>query len=123
MVNDVNFTFDVSGFSGAFKVESFRITETVSSPFEMNLTVLSDGDAITFEALSRKMGVLSLFGQGVGTARQFNGSISELRYLGSGAITLPWFHTSGFSLSANTVESSRCKRRRTLFVRFLMMQA
>ncbi|HCE5247582.1 TPA: type VI secretion system tip protein VgrG [Vibrio parahaemolyticus] len=84
MVNDVNFTFDVSGFSGAFKVESFRITETVSSSFEMNLTVLSDDDAITFEALSRKMGVLSLFGQGVGTARQFNGSISELRYLGSG---------------------------------------
>ncbi|WP_104024180.1 type VI secretion system tip protein VgrG [Vibrio hyugaensis] len=84
MVNDVDFTFYVSGFSGAFKVESFRITETVSSPFEMNLTVLSDDDAITFEALSRKMGVLSLFGQGVGTARQFNGSISELRYLGSG---------------------------------------
>ncbi|WP_233902684.1 type VI secretion system tip protein TssI/VgrG [Vibrio owensii] len=84
MVNDVNFTFDVSGFSGAFKVESFRITETVSSPFEMNLTVLSDDDAITFGALSRKMGVLSLFGQGVGTARQFNGSISEFRYLGSG---------------------------------------
>ncbi|HAS6279719.1 TPA: type VI secretion system tip protein VgrG [Vibrio vulnificus] len=84
MVNDVNFTFDVSGFSGAFKVESFRITETVSSPFEMNLTVLSDDDAITFDMLSRKMGVLSLFGQGVGTARQFNGSISELRYLGSG---------------------------------------
>ncbi|HBN6206296.1 TPA: type VI secretion system tip protein VgrG, partial [Vibrio parahaemolyticus] len=84
MVNDVNFTFDVSGFSGAFKVESFRITETVSSSFEMNLTVLSDDDAITFEALSRKMGVLSLFGQGVGTARQFNGCISELRYLGSG---------------------------------------
>ncbi|MFQ0974805.1 type VI secretion system tip protein VgrG [Vibrio campbellii] len=84
MVNDVDFTFDVSGFSGAFKVESFRITETVSSPFEINLTVLSDDDAITFEALSRKMGVLSLFGQGVGTARQFNGSISELRYLGSG---------------------------------------
>ncbi|EPW6428949.1 type VI secretion system tip protein TssI/VgrG [Vibrio parahaemolyticus] len=84
MVNDVNFTFDVSGFSGAFKVESFRITETVSSPFEMNLTVLSDDDTITFEALSRKMGVLSLFGQGVGTARQFNGSISELRYLGTG---------------------------------------
>jgi type VI secretion system secreted protein VgrG len=50
----------------------------------MNLTVLSDDDAITFDALSRKMGVLSLFGQGVGTARQFNGSISELRYLGSG---------------------------------------
>ncbi|MDF4410556.1 hypothetical protein P3448_24270, partial [Vibrio parahaemolyticus] len=69
MVNDVNFTFDVSGFSGAFKVESFRITETVSSPFEINLTVLSDGDAITFDALSRKMGVLSLFGQGVGAAR------------------------------------------------------
>ncbi|WP_440886518.1 type VI secretion system tip protein TssI/VgrG [Vibrio campbellii] len=84
MVNDVDFTFDVSGFSGAFKVESFRIMETVSSPFEINLTVLSDDDAITFEALSRKMGVLSLFGQGVGTARQFNGSISELRYLGSG---------------------------------------
>ncbi|WP_425635589.1 type VI secretion system tip protein TssI/VgrG [Vibrio owensii] len=84
MVNDVNFTFDVSGFSGVFKVESFRITETVSSPFEMNLTVLSDDDAITFDMLSRKMGVLSLFGQGMGTARQFNGSISELRYLGSG---------------------------------------
>lgn len=84
MVNDINFTFDVSGFSGAFKVESFRVTEAVSSPFEMNLTVLSEDDAITFEALSRKAGVLSLFGQGMAVARQFNGSISELRYLGSG---------------------------------------
>ncbi|WP_257972824.1 contractile injection system protein, VgrG/Pvc8 family, partial [Vibrio parahaemolyticus] len=54
------------------------------SSFEMNLTVLSDDDAIAFDMLSRKMGVLSLFGQGMGTARQFNGSISELRYLGSG---------------------------------------
>lgn len=84
MVNDVDFTFDVSGFSGAFKVESFRVTETVSSPFEMNLTVLSDDDSITFDMLSRKMGVLNLFGQGIGAARQFNGSISEFRYLGSG---------------------------------------
>lgn len=84
MVNDLDFTFDVPGFSSVLKVESFRVTEAISSPFEMNLTVLSDDDAITFDALSRKIGILNLYGQGIGTARQFNGSISELRYLGSG---------------------------------------
>ncbi len=84
MVNDINFTFDVSGFSSAFKVESFQITESISSPFQMNLTVLSEDNAITFDALSRKTGVLSLFGQGLGAARQFNGNISGIQYLGSG---------------------------------------
>ncbi|GEM77603.1 type VI secretion system tip protein TssI/VgrG [Vibrio sagamiensis] len=84
MVDGLNFTFNVSGFSETLKVESFLMTEAVSSPFEINLTVLSEGDAITFNMLSRKMGVLKLFGQGIGASRQFNGSISQLRYLGTG---------------------------------------
>ncbi|MCU8487020.1 type VI secretion system tip protein VgrG [Vibrio vulnificus] len=84
MANDIEFSFEVSGFLGAFKVESFRVTEALSAPFEMNLTVLSENDDISFEALSRKTGVLSVYGQGLGAARQFNGSISELSYMGSG---------------------------------------
>ncbi|WP_114786176.1 type VI secretion system Vgr family protein [Vibrio tetraodonis] len=84
MANDIEFSFEVSGFLGSFKVESFRVTEALSAPFEMNLTVLSDNDDISFEALSRKTGVLSVYGQGLAAARQFNGSISELSYMGSG---------------------------------------
>ena len=84
MANDIEFSFEVSGFLGAFKVESFRVTEALSAPFEMTLTVLSENHSITFEALSRKTGVLNIYGQGLAAARQFNGSVSELSYLGSG---------------------------------------
>ena len=84
MANDIDFSFEVAGSFSSFKVESFRVSEAVSTPFEMNLTVLSEDEGITFEALSRKMGVLSVHGQGMHVARQFNGSVSELRYLGTG---------------------------------------
>ena len=84
MANDIEFSFEVSGFLGAFKVESFRVTEALSAPFEMTLTVLSENHSIAFEALSRKTGVLNIYGQGLAAARQFNGSVSELSYLGSG---------------------------------------
>ncbi|MCY9843458.1 type VI secretion system tip protein TssI/VgrG [Vibrio caribbeanicus] len=84
MANDIDFSFEVEGSFSSFKVESFRVSEAVSNPFEMNLTVLSEDEGITFEALSRKMGVLSVYGQGMHVARQFNGSVSELRYLGTG---------------------------------------
>ena len=84
MANDIEFSFEVSGFLGAFKVESFRVTEVLSAPFEMTLTVLSENHSITFEALSRKTGVLNIYGQGLAMARQFNGSVSELSYLGTG---------------------------------------
>ncbi|MCG7490563.1 hypothetical protein MHN79_13800 [Vibrio sp. Of14-4] len=52
MVNRIDFTFEVSGVSGTFKVQSFQ---AVSSPFEMNLTVLSVDDSITFDTLSLKI--------------------------------------------------------------------
>ncbi|GLT17063.1 type VI secretion protein VgrG [Vibrio zhanjiangensis] len=84
MANDIEFSFEVSGFLGAFKVESFQVTEGLSAPFEMSLTVLSENDDISFEALSRKTGVLSVYGQGLAAARHFNGSVSELSYLGTG---------------------------------------
>ena len=84
MVNEVHFSFNVAGFNSPLKVESFRVSETISTPFEINLTVLSEDSTITFEALSRKLGTLILIGQGTADARLFNGSISELRYLGTG---------------------------------------
>ena len=84
MANDIDFSFEVAGSFSSFKVESFRVSEAVSTPFEMNLTVLSEDEGITFEALSRKTGVLSVYGQGMHVARLFNGSVSELRYLGTG---------------------------------------
>ena len=84
MVNEVHFSFNVAGFNSPLKVESFRVSETISTPFEINLTVLSEDSTITFEALSRKLGTLTLIGQGTADARLFNGAISELRYLGTG---------------------------------------
>ncbi|NRB69702.1 MAG: type VI secretion system tip protein VgrG [Vibrio sp.] len=84
MANDVEFTFEVSGVLTRFKVESFCVKEALSTAFEISLTVLSESNDITFETLSRKNGVLSLFGQGLATARQFNGCISALSYLGTG---------------------------------------
>ncbi|GLT18082.1 hypothetical protein GCM10007938_18600 [Vibrio zhanjiangensis] len=47
MANDIEFSFEISGFLGAFKVESFRVTEALSAPFEMSLTVLSENIAAT----------------------------------------------------------------------------
>ena len=84
MANEIDFSFEVAGSFSSFKVESFRVSEAVSTLFEMNLTVLSEDEGITFEALSRKTGVLSVYGQGMHVARQFNGSVSQLRYLGTG---------------------------------------
>lgn len=69
MVNDVQFTFDVSGVAETFKVESFRVTEALSTLFEMTLTVLSENDKILFDSLSRKVGVLRLQGRGADISR------------------------------------------------------
>ncbi|KJY88320.1 type VI secretion protein VgrG, partial [Vibrio neptunius] len=84
MANDIEFTFEVSDVVERFKVESFCAQEALSTWFEINLTVLSESKEMTFDALSRKNGVLSLFGQGTATARHFHGSISQLFYLGTG---------------------------------------
>ena len=48
MANDIDFSFEVAGSFSSFKVESFRVSEAVSTPFEMNLTVLSEDEEITF---------------------------------------------------------------------------
>ncbi len=84
MVNDVEFTFEVSGTDYEFKVESFRVTEELSKPFYVSLSLLSSDANITFDELIRKPALLSLYGQGTGPARLFHGVINEARYLGQG---------------------------------------
>ncbi len=84
MVNDVEFKFVVSGCGYEFQVESFQVNEELSTPFHISLSLLSLDADIPFDALIRKAGSLSLYGQGVGTARVFNGVVNEVRYLGSG---------------------------------------
>ncbi len=84
MVNDVEFKFEATGVGHEFRVESFQVSEELSKPFHISLSLLSLDADISFESLIRKPGVLSLFGQGVGSARTFNGVINEVRYLGQG---------------------------------------
>ena len=59
MANDIDFSFAVAGSFSSFNVESFRVSEAVSTPFELNLTVLSEDEGMTFEALSRNTGQIS----------------------------------------------------------------
>ncbi len=84
MAKDIEFSFDVSGCEHTFKVEGFQVTESVSSPFHVSVTLLSEQRNISFAELSRKQGVLTVFGQGIGASRCFNGVINECRYLGEG---------------------------------------
>jgi len=84
MVSDMNFSFEVSGNTDKFKVESFQVNEQVSDNFTIQLTLLSEDHDITFDALSRKSGVLRLTGQGLATSRAFHGIINSLMYLGTG---------------------------------------
>ncbi len=84
MTKDIEFSFDVSGCAHPFKVENFQVTESVSSAFYISLTLLSEQRDISFAELSRKQGVLTLFGQGSGASRCFHGVINECRFLGEG---------------------------------------
>ncbi len=84
MAKDIEFSFDVPGCAHQFKVEHFQVTESVSSCFHVSLTLISEQRDISFSELSRKQGVLTLYGQGIGASRYFNGVISECRYLGEG---------------------------------------
>ncbi|GAL20877.1 VgrG-3 protein [Vibrio maritimus] len=84
MVNDVEFKFEVPGCGHEFRVESFQVTEELSKPFQITLSLLSLEPNVTTESLIRKAGHLSLYGQGVATARHFSGVVNEVRYLGTG---------------------------------------
>ncbi|SKA61888.1 type VI secretion system tip protein VgrG [Enterovibrio nigricans] len=84
MVNDVEFKFEVIGAEHEFRVESFQVTEELSKPFHVSLSLLSLDADITFDALIRKPAVLTLFGQGMLNARVFHGVVNEVRYLGQG---------------------------------------
>ncbi|WP_063651912.1 type VI secretion system tip protein VgrG [Aliivibrio fischeri] len=84
MVSDIEFKFEVLGTEHEFRVESFNVVEELSKPFHVSLSLLSLDADITFDELIRKPALLSIFGQGVGTARQFHGVVNEVRYLGEG---------------------------------------
>ncbi|MBW3698166.1 type VI secretion system tip protein VgrG [Vibrio sp. T187] len=84
MVNDVEFKFEVPGCGHEFRVENFQVNEELSKPFHISLSLLSLDPDITFDSLIRKAGTLTLYGQGVASARCFNGVVNEVRYLGSG---------------------------------------
>ncbi|MEZ8024199.1 MULTISPECIES: type VI secretion system tip protein TssI/VgrG [unclassified Vibrio] len=84
MVNDVEFKFELQGSEHDFRVESFQVIEELSKPFQISLSLLSLDPDISFDALIRKPGSLTLYGQGVSSARCFHGVVNEVRYLGSG---------------------------------------
>ncbi|EEX32056.1 MULTISPECIES: type VI secretion system Vgr family protein [Vibrio] len=84
MTIDVEFKFEVQGSGHEFRVESFQVTEELSKPFQVSLSLLSLDADITFDELIRKPALLTLFGQGVGSARLFHGVVNEVRFLGSG---------------------------------------
>ncbi|MCK6263549.1 type VI secretion system tip protein VgrG [Vibrio sp. ZSDE26] len=84
MNNDVEFKFEVPGSGHEFRVESFQVIEELSKPFQVSISLLSLDADITFDSLIRKPGLLSVYGQGSATARNFNGVVNEVRYLGQG---------------------------------------
>ncbi|GEM75147.1 type VI secretion system Vgr family protein [Vibrio sagamiensis] len=84
MLNEVEFKFEVPGCGHEFRVEGFQVNEELSKPFHINLSLLSLDPDISFDELIRKAGVLTLYGQGAGAARVFNGVVNEVRFLGTG---------------------------------------
>ncbi|CAM3213811.1 type VI secretion system tip protein VgrG [Vibrio neptunius] len=84
MTIDVEFKFEVQGSEHEFRVESFQVNEELSKDFQVSLSLLSLDADITFEELIRKPALLTLFGQGVGSARFFHGVVNEVRFLGTG---------------------------------------
>jgi type VI secretion system secreted protein VgrG len=84
MVNDVEFKFEVPGCGHEFRVESFQVTEELSKPFHITLSLLSLEPNVTTESLIRKAGTLTVYGQGVEAGRYFSGVVNEVRYLGTG---------------------------------------
>ncbi|MDF4386624.1 type VI secretion system tip protein VgrG, partial [Vibrio parahaemolyticus] len=72
MVNDVEFKFEVPGCGHEFRGERFQVTEELSKPFHISLSLLSLDPDISFDSLIRKAGTLTLYGQGLSAARIFN---------------------------------------------------
>ncbi|MFW7524992.1 type VI secretion system tip protein TssI/VgrG [Vibrio ostreicida] len=83
-MTDVEFKFEVQGTGHEFRVESFQVTEELSKPFQISLSLLSLDADITFDELIRKPAVLTLYGQGLTSARRFHGMVNEVRFLGQG---------------------------------------
>ncbi len=67
MLNEVEFKFEVPGCGHEFRVEGFQVNEELSKPFHINLSLLSLDPDISFDEIIRKAGVLTLYGQGVGS--------------------------------------------------------
>ena len=84
MTTDVEFKFEIQGTGHEFRVESFQVTEELSKPFQVSLSLLSLDADITFDELIRKPALLTLYGQGMGSARVFHGMVNEVRFAGQG---------------------------------------
>ncbi len=84
MAKNIEFTFELAQSSYQFKVESFQVTESVSFPFQVSLTLLCEKGDIAFNDLSRQEGLLSIYGQGMDASRNFHGVVNQCRYLGQG---------------------------------------
>lgn len=81
-MNTLRFDFTVQGVAYQFRVERFEVTEALSAPFHINLSLISVNFDVEFEELARKPALLTLYGQGRQSARMFHGIINEVRYLG-----------------------------------------
>ncbi|MCL9783479.1 type VI secretion system tip protein VgrG [Vibrio sp. S4M6] len=82
MDNALQFKFELIGSEHQLRVERFRVTERLSAPFEVDLSLISLDSDLCYEAFIRKPALLKLFGQGVGVSRLFHGIVSEFRYTG-----------------------------------------
>ena len=63
MTIDVEFKFEIQGTGHEFRVESFQVTEELSKPFQVSLSLLSLDADITFDELIRKPALLTLMGR------------------------------------------------------------
>lgn len=84
MESAFQFTFEVLESEHQFRVESFKVTEALSSVFQIKLSLLSLNSNINFEDAIRKPAVLRLYGQGMGVSKLFHGVVNEFRYISQG---------------------------------------
>lgn len=99
MTIDVEFKFEVQGSEHEFRVESFQVNEELSKDFQVSLSLLSLDADITFEELIRKPALLTLFGQGVGSAvfsTVWSMRFDSLAQAEDSLVTrLFWYHKAG----------------------------
>jgi len=85
MANDSRFTFSLIGSDELFRVTEFKGDETISSPFEWQVTIASEDANLELEDFLNKSAVLTLFSdEPMPKRRLIHGFISSSSYLSTG---------------------------------------